>query len=141
MPTSQRRILLRQKYLSVGFLQSRRGLLSSIDSACFAYSDFGYVFTSVAKSIKATSKMTFVEGFVAREKSTASGGPFRLAQSLPLRRPFSEMQPYALVAAPSLGIFLSADGFLSFHTAAGLDVRLLKPDGRAQHRIATTFCM
>jgi hypothetical protein len=56
-------------------------------------------------------------------------GLFRLTQSLPLRRPFSEMQPYALVAAPSFGIFLAVlIAFLSFHTVVGLDVRLLKPD-------------
>jgi biopolymer transport protein ExbB/TolQ len=62
-------------------------------------------------------------------------GIFRLAQSLPLRRTFSEMQPYALVAAPSLGIFLAVlMAFLSFHTAVGLDVRLLKPDERAKGR-------
>jgi biopolymer transport protein ExbB/TolQ len=62
-------------------------------------------------------------------------GLFRLAQSLPLRRPFSEMQPYALVAAPSLGIFLAVlMAFLSFHTAVGFHVRLLKPDKQAKGR-------
>ena len=62
-------------------------------------------------------------------------GLFRLAQSLPLRRPFSEMQPYALLAAPSLGIFLAVlMAFLSFHTAVGLNVRLLKPGERATGR-------
>jgi len=62
-------------------------------------------------------------------------GMFRLAESLPLRKPFSGMQPYALLAAPSLGIFLAVlMAFLSFHTSVGLSVRLLKPDERANEQ-------
>lgn len=62
-------------------------------------------------------------------------GMFRFAESLPLRKAFSGMQPYALLAAPSLGIFLAVlMAFLSFHTSVGLSVRLLKPDGRANEQ-------
>lgn len=62
-------------------------------------------------------------------------GIFRFAESLPLRKPFSGMQPYALLAAPTLGIFLAVlMAFLSFRTSVGLSVRLLKPDQRANEQ-------
>jgi biopolymer transport protein ExbB/TolQ/biopolymer transport protein ExbD len=55
------------------------------------------------------------------------GQRFQLAQSQPLRKRFSEMPPYGLLATPGLAFAVAAFMIIpSFNTPMGLGVRLLK---------------
>jgi biopolymer transport protein ExbB/TolQ len=63
------------------------------------------------------------------------GRLFQFAQSLPLKRQFSEMPSYAVLVAPGLALLVSVlMAFLSFDAPVGLSVRLLKPGEGADER-------
>lgn len=64
-------------------------------------------------------------GMVPHE-GTASPQQFRLAQTLPLQKPFSRLPPFALIAAPALASVVTMFMALEpYETPTGLGVRLL----------------
>lgn len=70
-----------------------------------------------------------VHAGTASHEDTTSPQQFRLAQTLPLRKPFSRLPPFALIAAPALvsviAMFMALE---PYETPMGLGVRLLPID-------------
>jgi biopolymer transport protein ExbD len=67
-----------------------------------------------------------VHAGMAPQEGTASPQQFRLAQTLPLQKPFSSLPPFALIAAPALASIVTMFMALEpYKTATGLGVRLL----------------
>lgn len=63
---------------------------------------------------------------MAPHEGTASPQQFRLAQTLPLQKPFSRLPPFALIAAPALASIVTMFMALEpYETPTGLGVRLL----------------
>jgi len=67
-----------------------------------------------------------VHAGTASNQDTASPQQFRLAQTLPLQKPFSRLPPFALIAAPALASIVAMYMALEpYETPMGLGVRLL----------------
>ena len=67
-----------------------------------------------------------VHAGLASDQDMASPQQFRLAQTLPLQKPFSRLPPFALIAAPALASIVAMYMALEpYKTPVGLGVRLL----------------
>jgi hypothetical protein len=67
-----------------------------------------------------------VHAGIALHEGTASPQQFRLAQTLPLQKPFSSLPPFALIAAPALASVVAMFMVLEpYERPTGLGIRLL----------------